>query len=519
MKLLSGLFAALAVLTYTAKADQTVPDEAWDYVEVRPGANMFYWLYGSTADTPREETPLVMWLQGGPGGSSTGFGNFLEMGPLDTELQPRNTTWVQSANVLYVDQPVGTGYSYVTSADLFCKDLDEIATDLVTMFAAFLDTYPTFIDNNTPFFVFSESYGGKMTTGFATALLKAMQDPESGIPASLNFRGIALGDSWINGASYVKTWGPLLRQWSLLDINQAASLQKVADACVEACDKGEWLNATALWGQVENVVEEYTDNVDFYNMLLHNVDDDERRRVLREVEGAEDGEAVARALSRGSILPPHMVAGQEASLRGAHLATAARSLRSSAYRAGQDLSTYPLVEELGGVENVERLLRWHVDAAHPLTLSQLMNGPIRTKLGIIPSNVTWGGQAGQVFTANGGDFMTPVQDELDALLAIPFNVTIYEGQLDLICATVGAEDWMSQMAWSGMDGFYSSPKTPLYPFQGTQQTGAFVKESPVYGGAQLSLYTIMQAGHMVPHDQGQMALVMLQRILAQQAEE
>lgn len=32
--------------------------------------------------------------QGGPGASSTGFGNFEEIGPLDRELDERDTTWV-----------------------------------------------------------------------------------------------------------------------------------------------------------------------------------------------------------------------------------------------------------------------------------------------------------------------------------------------------------------------------------------------------------------------------------------
>ena len=40
----------------------TIPDEDWSYVEVRPGAHMFWWLYGCTAAT-RDTLPLVMWLQ------------------------------------------------------------------------------------------------------------------------------------------------------------------------------------------------------------------------------------------------------------------------------------------------------------------------------------------------------------------------------------------------------------------------------------------------------------------------
>ncbi len=38
----------------------------WDYSDVRPGAHLFWWLYASTNyDVPREETPLILWLQGG----------------------------------------------------------------------------------------------------------------------------------------------------------------------------------------------------------------------------------------------------------------------------------------------------------------------------------------------------------------------------------------------------------------------------------------------------------------------
>ena len=37
-------------------------------------------------------------IQGGPGGSSTGFGNFMEIGPQDVDLKPRNTTWVSDSS-------------------------------------------------------------------------------------------------------------------------------------------------------------------------------------------------------------------------------------------------------------------------------------------------------------------------------------------------------------------------------------------------------------------------------------
>jgi len=39
-------------------------------------------------------------VQGGPGASGTGFGNFMEIGPLDVNLKPRNTTWVSTVFVI-----------------------------------------------------------------------------------------------------------------------------------------------------------------------------------------------------------------------------------------------------------------------------------------------------------------------------------------------------------------------------------------------------------------------------------
>lgn len=36
------------------------------------------------------------------GASGVGFGNFQEIGPLDTDLKPRNSTWLQKADLLFV---------------------------------------------------------------------------------------------------------------------------------------------------------------------------------------------------------------------------------------------------------------------------------------------------------------------------------------------------------------------------------------------------------------------------------
>ncbi|KAJ4841588.1 Serine carboxypeptidase-like 51 [Turnera subulata] len=63
------------------------------------------------------------------------MGNFEEVGPLDSNLKPRNSTWLRMADLLFVDNPVGTGYNYVEdlNANLFLKKDEVAAIDLTAL--------------------------------------------------------------------------------------------------------------------------------------------------------------------------------------------------------------------------------------------------------------------------------------------------------------------------------------------------------------------------------------------------
>jgi serine carboxypeptidase 1 len=55
---------------------------------------MFWWLMYSRAEAPTETLPLIIWIGGGPGAASTGYGNIEEIGPFNYKMEPRNITWV-----------------------------------------------------------------------------------------------------------------------------------------------------------------------------------------------------------------------------------------------------------------------------------------------------------------------------------------------------------------------------------------------------------------------------------------
>ena len=85
------------------------------FLETTPGRHMFMWYF--PAQNHDENAPLLIWLQGGPGGSSL-FGLFSEMGPYSlggndgVTLLDRKQSWNKKYGMLFIDNPVGAGFSY-----------------------------------------------------------------------------------------------------------------------------------------------------------------------------------------------------------------------------------------------------------------------------------------------------------------------------------------------------------------------------------------------------------------------
>nr|XP_027106934.1 serine carboxypeptidase-like 51 [Coffea arabica] len=418
--------------------------EAWGYVQVRPKAHMFWWYYRSPnrIEDPQKPWPIILWLQGGPGASGVGIGNFQEVGPLDEFLKPRNSTWLQKADLLFVDHPVGTGYSFVEDTTLFVKTDVEAATDGTTLLIEVFNKNETL--QKSPLYIVAESYGGKFAVTLALSALNAIQAGK----LKLNLGGVALGDSWISPEDFTSSWGPLLKDVSRLDNNGLQKSDSLALQIKQQIAAGKMSEATDTWSALEGLISHYSNNVDFYNFLL-------------------DSDEDPLSLTAASVELK-----QEISLK-----------RYSRYL--QTLRSTP-----GGEADLDKL----------------MNGPIKKKLKIIPQNLTWGEQSNQVFAALQGDFMSPRISEVDELLAKGVNVSIYNGQLDLICATKGTNAWVEKLKWDGITNFLNTDRTPLY-CGGEKSTKGFTKSY-----RNLHFYWILKAGHFVPAEQPCVALSMIGNI-------
>lgn len=222
---------------------------------------MFYWLYYTTATENYTERPLVIWLQGGPGASSM-YGNFEELGPLTLELEERNHTWVKHYNVLFIDNPVGTGFSYVDDLSLLTKTNAEIADDLLALMKEFYKRNPEFTD--TPLHIYAESYGGKMAPEFAYVLAKAINLGE--IDANLQSVGIVA--PWASPIDSVLSWGPFLLNMGFVDTKGYKTIQAAAIETEHILNQERYEEATYQWGNTQGVLMRQTGPIDWYNVLF-----------------------------------------------------------------------------------------------------------------------------------------------------------------------------------------------------------------------------------------------------------
>ncbi|ALC39899.1 CG31823 [Drosophila busckii] len=220
------------------------------------GGSEHDWRYVVSEYTAR---PLVIWLQGGPGVASSGCGCFEQLGPVDIEGRPRAHNWVQHMNVLFIDSPVGTGYSYVEPHGEYAKDNKQIAQDLVTLMNAFLCQHPEF--QLVPLHIFSESYGGKMAPEFALELYLAQQRVE----LRCQLRSVVVGNPWTSPLDSTLSYAPYLLQLGIVDQRGYSEIARVAADIARLVYNKKWLAALEQSSRIQEVIEEHTGGVFLYN--------------------------------------------------------------------------------------------------------------------------------------------------------------------------------------------------------------------------------------------------------------
>jgi len=131
-------------------------------------------------------------MTGGPGCSSE-VALFGENGPCTVNPDGQNTTtnpysWNSNANLLYIDQPTGTGFSYGTGLD---HDEAEVAKDMYAFLTQFFKGHPQYAALD--FYAFGESYAGH----YVPAVTHYIWDQNNHLPTGgvkINLKGTSVGN-------------------------------------------------------------------------------------------------------------------------------------------------------------------------------------------------------------------------------------------------------------------------------------------------------------------------------------
>ena len=184
------LLALLAFAAVHAEDPFAGEDYEAGLIELEPGDEMFYWLFKSRGIP--EEDPLVLWLTGGPGCSSE-LAVFYENGPWtindDLTLEKNDYSWNEISNLLFVDQPLGTGFSKTNKPDHYARNEDMVAETFYTFLTMFVEKFPEY--KGRPFYITGESYAGHYIPAI-TAYIVAQKNPD------INLISSAIGNGWVD---------------------------------------------------------------------------------------------------------------------------------------------------------------------------------------------------------------------------------------------------------------------------------------------------------------------------------
>ncbi|KAG2788205.1 hypothetical protein Pcac1_g2481 [Phytophthora cactorum] len=164
----------------------------------RVDSHYFYWYFESRNEPSTD--PLLVWLPGGPGMGGT-YGLLAENGPFsinaDLSTKLNRFSWTTQANMVWVDIPVNSGFSYSTVAE-DDEFTDERVTESVFLFLqGFLKKHHEL--QGRELFLVGESYGGHFVPSVAHYIWKKQGEhlfyPASPDSIPINLRGIAIGNA------------------------------------------------------------------------------------------------------------------------------------------------------------------------------------------------------------------------------------------------------------------------------------------------------------------------------------
>lgn len=206
----------------------------------------------------RQQLPLLLWLNGGPGCSSLGYGAFQELGPFRVNSDGKTLfqnpfAWNKAANVLFWESPAGVGFSYSnTTADYTASGDRRTALDNYVFLLNWLERFPEY--KNTDIYISGESYAGHYVPQFAHTILHHNLKAKK---PKINLKGIIIGNAVINDETDLQGMYEYFGSHALVSDETTATIMTYCDFSPSSTSQSD---------KCEDAASEASENIDSLNI-------------------------------------------------------------------------------------------------------------------------------------------------------------------------------------------------------------------------------------------------------------
>jgi cathepsin A (carboxypeptidase C) len=409
------LILFINILYINSRKDSAIffeEDQESGIIDLGNEDDMFYWLFRSRHSP--ENDPLVIWLTGGPGCSSE-LAIFYENGPFtindDLTLKRNPSSWNNFANLLFVDQPVGTGFSKCNNPTHYARNEEMVAENFYRFLINFYMKYPEF--KTRPLYITGESYAGHYIPAIGEFILNNKDE-------DFNLQGVAIGNGWVDPYDQYPAYAEFAYENKLIGSLSYYILKAAFKLCRGLIKTGVWPIA-------------------FYECQL------------------------PTSLVLGNPLSPAF----------------------NVYDIRRKCDYPPLCYDFSNLDKfIERK-------------------EVREELGV--GNRSWTSCNMIVHTFMLGDWVTNLQKSVATILENKVKVLVYSGDKDYICNWRGGESWTNTLSWEKKEEF-NQLEYKEWTVDG--KTAGYYKNVD-----NLTFLRVSDAGHMVPMDQPEVSLEMLNQLL------
>ncbi|CAO3573834.1 unnamed protein product [Mortierella alpina] len=471
------------------------------------------------------------WLQGGPGSSSM-IGLFFENGPIQVtenmKLARRSVSWADEYSILFIDQPVGTGYSYVTRA----KDGENDGED---------GEYEQ-MDSQDP---------SQLILDQLQQELERDQQAEEQLFASMSDKDFEF-KSAVSREQKIKTRAPLYSQGYVKDQRGVTQdlltfmdhfylrypEQRTADLYLTGESyAGKYVPAFAYGIMEQNKKrrqEEEEEKAKLDRDSTNSKFTSDSDRLIIQLKGIALGNSLTDPVSQVQIHADH------AYYLGLVTRTQASQMRKlqdlsaeEAYQ-GRFMAAYHYRQDLFDIfKNATGGVNWYDIRKGDISndwsrMEAFMNLPtVKDALNVFGPRLDFLKEHGLsekeiariergrestryfkdplVFKALNVDLMKSSAWMVSSLLEQGIKVTAYQGLFDFRDGVAGSHSWIEQLQWRGQEAFLEAERK-LWMVDG--RLAGYVTQVPG-----LSRLTILGAGHLAPMDQNANALAMIRALV------